>query len=222
MTSYSSVMAAVQPLTAEQRQLVESNLRIPPWVVRRWYGWLGQEIEEADEAAIDGLIRAAQKFDPSLGFKFSTYATRGCRQQVSRWLSNRRKRLNPLIPLFAQNEDGEDWIRDELCDMHERDPADVAAVADVVCCCRGAVSAHAWRALWERFAMGRAMRDIGNDTGITKQAVESTIRNAVRRIRIWFDRRALELRGRCPCRSGETFRRCCWPRLQVDGIRQEN
>jgi RNA polymerase primary sigma factor len=72
----------------EARQdLISANLRLVVFVAKRFLGRglsLGDLIEEGNL----GLIRAAEKFQPRKGFRFSTYATWWIRQAVQRGLAN--------------------------------------------------------------------------------------------------------------------------------------
>lgn len=67
-------------LTPEQQAVVESNLRLISVVVKPG----SPNYEDAWQNAVFGLARAAQKFDPAKGFKFSTYAMWWIRQSVQR------------------------------------------------------------------------------------------------------------------------------------------
>ena len=73
---------------ADARQdLISANLRLVVFVAKRFMGRglaLGDLIEEGNL----GLIRAAEKFKPAKGFRFSTYATWWIRQAVQRGLAN--------------------------------------------------------------------------------------------------------------------------------------
>jgi RNA polymerase primary sigma factor len=72
---------------AARQQLISSNLRLVVFIAKRFLGRglpLGDLIEEGNL----GLIRAAEKFQPSKGFRFSTYATWWIRQAVQRGLAN--------------------------------------------------------------------------------------------------------------------------------------
>lgn len=68
------------------RRLVSANLRL---VVNVAAGYAGRGVSLMDlvqEGSI-GLLAAAKKFDPELGFRFSTYATKWIRRGVLRCLS---------------------------------------------------------------------------------------------------------------------------------------
>lgn len=65
--------------------MIKHNLRLVLKVVNRWR-LDHSTFEDAVQEGNRGLIRAVEKFDPSLGFAFSTYAERWIRFRVERYL----------------------------------------------------------------------------------------------------------------------------------------
>ena len=69
------------------RQMVNSNLRLVVSVAREYAGRGGPLMDLIQEGSI-GLLAAARKFDYTLDYRFSTYATKWIRQGVTRCLMN--------------------------------------------------------------------------------------------------------------------------------------
>lgn len=69
------------------RQMVSCNLRLVVSVAREYAGRGAPLLDLIQEGSI-GLLAAAKKFDYTLDFRFSTYATKWIRQGVSRYLMN--------------------------------------------------------------------------------------------------------------------------------------
>jgi RNA polymerase sigma factor (sigma-70 family) len=71
---------------ASRNELVERNLRLARAMAGRWDRSKAPALDGDDlfQEACLGLIRAAEKFDPHRGFKFSTYATWWLRQALAR------------------------------------------------------------------------------------------------------------------------------------------
>src|SRR5262245_21462772 len=100
----------VQDGAADARdELVEANLRLVVRVARRF---LERGLDLADLVAEGnvGLIRAAQKFDPEAGCRFSTYAVWWITQAMRRALE--RAHLVHVPPAMRAN--GTRWERAEL------------------------------------------------------------------------------------------------------------
>ena len=69
------------------RQMVNSNLRLVVSVAREYAG-RGIPLLDLNQEGSIGLLVAAKKFDYTLDFRFSTYATKWIRQRVTRYLLN--------------------------------------------------------------------------------------------------------------------------------------
>ena len=72
---------------AARNELVERHTRFLLRAASR-YRKYGRSLEELFQAGSLGMMRAAEKFDPALGFRFTTYADFWVRQSIQRYLAN--------------------------------------------------------------------------------------------------------------------------------------
>lgn len=81
-----------------REQLAESNLRLVVSIARR-YNNQGLPLLDLIGEGNLGLLHAIEKFDPSRGFRFSTYATWWIRQAISRAIAEQTRTL--YIPIHV-------------------------------------------------------------------------------------------------------------------------
>lgn len=112
---------------AAQEKLINSNLRLVVSVAKRYIG-IGVPFMDLIQEGNIGLIKAAEKFDVSKGFRFSTYATWWIKQTISRALADQAKTIR--IPAhMTENINKIRVIIRELTPTLGREPSDAEIAA---------------------------------------------------------------------------------------------
>jgi RNA polymerase primary sigma factor len=106
-----------------RRKMIESNLRLVVAIARR-FSATGLPLADRVQEGNLGLLRAVEKFDWHLGFKFSTYATWWIRQAIARGAADRGARAIRL-PVHVDEQVGRLWrTHTRLLEGLGREPSD--------------------------------------------------------------------------------------------------
>ena len=100
---------------AAKKQMVEENIGLVHMVLKRFAG-RGYEMEDLFQIGAIGLMKAVQRFDPTLGYSFSTYAVPVIIGEIRRFLRDDglvhiSRKIKDDLRLVAQSSE---QIRNEL------------------------------------------------------------------------------------------------------------
>lgn len=105
-----AVVTAAEPLTSEEAAMVAANTGLLRFCARRVQTWHpSQDLDDLVGRGVFGLINAVRGFDPSLGYRFSTYAVRPIISMMLREIKSQRTQGRGLgeVPLSLDASYGE-------------------------------------------------------------------------------------------------------------------
>lgn len=89
----------IERATQATEAMILANLRLVLHVARPYVGLSDLTLDDLFQEGVMGLMRAAEKYDHTLGYKFSTYATWWIRQSVTRALADRGTTIR--LPVYV-------------------------------------------------------------------------------------------------------------------------
>jgi RNA polymerase sigma factor (sigma-70 family) len=156
----------------------------------------GLDYDEAVSAGNMALLRSIEKFDVSLGFKFSTYACQAIRQHMlsaakraNRYHNRFTTEYDEAMELSDYNERKVDQVEldcvDELMDILKDNRASLSQTEREVLCKRFALSSQ------DRRPAPMTLKQIGELIGVTKESVRQIQKRALRKLRLALEREYL-------------------------------
>ena len=179
-----------------RKELLCTNIRLLASEARKYSKGAFLQYSDMFQAGFEGLDRAIDRYDPYLGYEFSTYATRWVRQAITRTIANEERAIR--IPVHA----AEALVRVEASEEDlswrlGRTPlaAEVAAAADVTVEQVEVLSRASQQVSRLSDQMSEELQDPGDDLGEVESSVAgAAIREILESALTERERRVIERR----------------------------
>lgn len=168
---------------AARNQIVKANLRLVVANAKRYVN-RSNPFDELISEASSSLIRAVEKFDVSLGNRFSTYATRAIRNNLFHYVTD-RQRQRQRYPI------ADDEVIGALCDhranalaMERQWLARRGAVREIL----GRLESPLREVIVARFGLrpdgqARTLKEVARGMGVSRERVRQIEARALRQLR---------------------------------------
>ena len=169
--------AAQQEVVAENRGLVYQML------YKRGYQKWSPCFEELESLCMEALMRAARKFDPSRGVRFSTFACRAILNEITRWGKRYAKREAGMQGYVGQVRAG--WLstrRDAAVTDPERERVE-GDLRDAILRGMADCSPREQKVLRMRFWEGMKLRQMAPVLHLTRERIRQIQAEALARMR---------------------------------------
>lgn len=192
----------------DEERLVRENIKLAYWVVEKLLrrGAFGlHELEDMQQEALIGLMRAARSYDPEQGTSFSTFAVWTVRNQVLQ-VAVKSKRAMRGGNVKTYSLDADVWHANYSDDSERTNVANfVPADVDVETETLTSETAEAMAKLvllicrerdgkwFLRHAAGESQTAIAGEYGVTKQTVNASLKRSREKLKAEFERLGLNV-----------------------------
>ena len=177
-----------------RRALSEANLRLVVSVAKRYVGRGLPFLDLIQEGNL-GLMKAAEKFEPERGFKFSTYATWWIRQAITRAIADQGRTIRIPVHLVESinrvkkaagellRKNGREPTAEEIAVQLEMEPDRVRELLNVL----KSLTPREERVITLRFGLedgrARTLEELGKEFNVTRERVRQIEAKALRKLR---------------------------------------